>query len=221
MKTGLAFLAGIVIALFFFWSRVPSKDEGHEAASDASSIMAESKVQTSAKPPGLSTREDAKPAAPAREDLEHFVPIFSEKALGGILSLSDATEIARSKGIVMKPVDDPRPPKYLKIAERQELVDGILTAYYESGIIAEQGEWDGAQQGIWVSWDRGGAKVMQGSYVNGLAEGLWEVYYPSGQLRCQGTCRAGKRDGRFTYWNEDGAIDESRSGVYRDDLLIR
>ena len=52
------------------------------------------------------------------------------------------------------------------------------------------------KEGPAIRWSRNGTKIEEGSY------------------------RDGKRDGRWTYWKDDGSIDEARSGVYRNDARI-
>jgi hypothetical protein len=36
----------------------------------------------------------------------------------------------------------------------------------------------------------------------------------------EGSYRDGKREGQWTFWNADGTIDESRSGIYENDVLM-
>jgi hypothetical protein len=53
------------------------------------------------------------------------------------------------------------------------------------------------REGPSVSWSRDGQKIEEGSYHNG------------------------KRDGEWTFWNEDGSIDPVRSGIYENDVRVQ
>jgi len=52
------------------------------------------------------------------------------------------------------------------------------------------------REGQATRWNRHGVKLEEGRY------------------------HEGKRDGPWTFWNEDGSIDKERSGVYQDDVRI-
>jgi hypothetical protein len=52
------------------------------------------------------------------------------------------------------------------------------------------------KEGAYVAWSRSGKKLEEGNY------------------------HVGKRNGPWTFWSEDGSIDEERSGVYQDDVKI-
>jgi antitoxin component YwqK of YwqJK toxin-antitoxin module len=56
------------------------------------------------------------------------------------------------------------------------------------------GSW--VKEGPAVHWSRDGKRLEEGSYLDG------------------------KRDGPWAFWNEDGSIDNERSGVYRNDVRI-
>jgi hypothetical protein len=57
------------------------------------------------------------------------------------------------------------------------------------------GAW--AKEGLAVRWTREGQKLEEGSY------------------------RDGKREGEWTFWNEDGSIDLVRSGIYENDVRVQ
>jgi hypothetical protein len=56
------------------------------------------------------------------------------------------------------------------------------------------GQW--VKEGHFAHWSRDGKEVEEGSYLDG------------------------KRDGPWTFWSEDGAVDKERSGVYQNDVRI-
>jgi len=53
------------------------------------------------------------------------------------------------------------------------------------------------KDGPFVAWSREGEKVQEGSY------------------------RRGKREGQWTFWNDDRSIDHGRSGIYENDVRVQ
>jgi antitoxin component YwqK of YwqJK toxin-antitoxin module len=47
---------------------------------------------------------------------------------------------------------------------------------------------------------------MEGTYKNGVKEGLWTVFYPSGRKHFEGMYRNGVRDGEWIEYAGDGSI---------------
>ena len=64
-------------------------------------------------------------------------------------------------------------------------------------------------------WSDGAVKSSV-VYVDGSREGAREQWYPSGVTECRGAYSHGAREGPWTFWNEDGSIDQERSGEYRE-----
>ncbi len=48
---------------------------------------------------------------------------------------------------------------------------------------------------------------------------VWTHWYESGQKQSEGTYEKRKRQGHWTFWNEDGSIDEERTGIYEEGEL--
>ncbi len=48
---------------------------------------------------------------------------------------------------------------------------------------------------------------------------VWTHWYESGQKQSEGTYEKRKRQGHWTFWNEDGSIDEASTGSYEDGEL--
>jgi hypothetical protein len=69
----------------------------------------------------------------------------------------------------------------------------VLKAEYSQGL-GPNGEL--VKEGPYKGWSRSGKKLEQGNYHND------------------------KRDGPWSFWNEDGSIDTQRSGVYQNDVRI-
>jgi ATP-dependent Clp protease ATP-binding subunit ClpC len=59
---------------------------------------------------------------------------------------------------------------------------------------------------------KGGSLEIEGQRVT--CQLVWTYWYESGQKRCEGTFLHGKRHGEWTFWNEDGSIDEKCTGYY-------
>ncbi|AZB19038.1 toxin-antitoxin system YwqK family antitoxin [Chryseobacterium indologenes] len=75
-------------------------------------------------------------------------------------------------------------------------LDGESTAFHEDGKTIKQ----------------------QGIYSNGLAEGKWKTYYPSGKLERETELVNDKRNGKRIFYREDGSIEKTE--VYKDGKLI-
>jgi len=58
-------------------------------------------------------------------------------------------------------------------------------------------------------------------------DGTWVKDGPSvgrnrqGKMLEEGSYRDGKREGEWTFWNEDGSIDLVRSGIYENDVRVQ
>lgn len=52
-----------------------------------------------------------------------------------------------------------------------------------------------------------GKLEFEGEVKNGLREGVWSYYYPTGQKRMAGVFTDGLKEGTWTYWKENGSQD--------------
>jgi antitoxin component YwqK of YwqJK toxin-antitoxin module len=52
-------------------------------------------------------------------------------------------------------------------------------------------------------------------YVDGVKDGRSEQWYPGGAKEWDGSYQDGYREGRWMFWNEDGSLDQERSGDYQ------
>ena len=79
----------------------------------------------------------------------------------------------------------------------------IVTEFYRQDVRKERyqvvraGSGELVKDGPFVAWNREGEKVQEGSYHDGRREGQW------------------------TFWNEDGSIDLARSGIYENDVRVQ
>ena len=71
----------------------------------------------------------------------------------------------------------------------------IVVEHEHQEVVGPNGAW--VKEGPAIRWTRDGRKLEEGSY------------------------RDGKREGQWTFWNEDGSIDESRSGIYENDVRVQ
>jgi len=61
--------------------------------------------------------------------------------------------------------------------------DGILTHYYENGIIESFGEYfDGNMEGMWRFFREDGSLLETGNYIHSKKDGLWISYDRSGEI---------------------------------------
>ncbi|OPZ64414.1 MAG: MORN repeat variant [Candidatus Aerophobetes bacterium ADurb.Bin490] len=58
---------------------------------------------------------------------------------------------------------------------------------------------------------------INGAYNNGKQEGLYKMYYPSGQVQVEQYFEAGKSTGNYTSYFENGKV--KLEGVYADGEL--
>jgi antitoxin component YwqK of YwqJK toxin-antitoxin module len=60
---------------------------------------------------------------------------------------------------------------------------------------------------------KNGKPVLEGHVSNGLRDGLWIYYYPSGQKQAEGKYADGLKEGVWNYWKENG--EEDAMEVYK------
>ena len=63
-----------------------------------------------------------------------------------------------------------------------------------------------------------GKPDFEGQIENGLREGLWIYYFPSGQKKMEGSYKEGLKDGNWTSWQENGQQDKIE--VYKYGKLL-
>jgi antitoxin component YwqK of YwqJK toxin-antitoxin module len=73
---------------------------------------------------------------------------------------------------------------------------------------------DKKKHGTYTLKDVYGQVLIMHSYINGVMEGPWVEYYPSGQIKSICKCKNNKIHGNYTEWYEDGAMREESN--YKD-----
>lgn len=86
--------------------------------------------------------------------------------------------------------------------------DGVVETYRPDGTLRRKREYRvGARTGVWVHYDKTGEKpTREERYKDGVADGVWRQWYPSGQQWRETPFVAGKRDGQAKEWNQDGSL---------------
>jgi hypothetical protein len=79
-------------------------------------------------------------------------------------------------------------------------VDGVQINQYDMG---------GKKQGYWEKYDED--NIEKGNYVDGKEEGIWEYFYPNGQLSMKGSYKNGEYNGKWVFFHEDGSLDQKGS----------
>lgn len=128
--------------------------------------------------------------------------------------------------------------------------EGIVTYFFPSGKKEIEGKMvNGDRDGTWSYYNEDGSVQIQilyktGSYVKDKKEnGTFKEYFDQDKLKSEVTYKAGRKEGRFTEWNNDGAWVErpvrigpdgmqkgdtervlegqtkKREGTYKNDLL--
>ncbi len=98
--------------------------------------------------------------------------------------------------------------------------NGIFIVYNDGGGKMIEGDYrDGVQQGTWTMWYENGQRSAIDHYRNGLQDGVHISWYADGKKAIEGNYRAGKREGIWTRWDPSGLTHKQE--VYRDGKLIK
>jgi antitoxin component YwqK of YwqJK toxin-antitoxin module len=57
-----------------------------------------------------------------------------------------------------------------------------------------------------VVYTKGETRYIEQQYANGKKDGVWRIYFPSGQLHKEGTMRDGKDHGRYREYHPNGKM---------------
>ena len=60
----------------------------------------------------------------------------------------------------------------------------------------------------------------QGSFKDGMRNGEWVTYWDNGQLEMKGNFENGKREGFWSYFNQDKTINHIFTGTYKNDARV-
>jgi len=104
---------------------------------------------------------------------------------------------------------------YYKDGER---ADGISRGWFPNGNLKSEHTWkDGKLNGLWIENVEDGMKGIEGTYKDGLWDGLFTIFYmQNGNKRYEGTYKDGKSDGLWTEWDENG--QKKWEETYKDGL---
>lgn len=99
-----------------------------------------------------------------------------------------------------------------KATYQQGEPEGVVTYYYPSGKKEIEGSMvNGDRDGSWYYFNEDGTVQIQvlykqGEYVKDRKEnGTFKEFYDDEKLKSEVTYKAGRKEGRFTEWNDDGA----------------
>jgi antitoxin component YwqK of YwqJK toxin-antitoxin module len=86
-----------------------------------------------------------------------------------------------------------------------ELYSGKYVKYYGDdgyGDVKAQGSYkDGVMDGLWEYYYENGQLYSKGTFLNGEFEGAWEYNYENGQLLSKGSYQNGEKDGVWEEFN--------------------
>ncbi len=107
-----------------------------------------------------------------------------------------------------------------KIVDGRPVKDGIFIVYNTGGGKMIQGTYrDGVQQGEWTTWYDNGQRSAIDHYRDGLQDGRHTSWYANGQKAIEGDYRAGKREGVWTRWDPSGLVH--RQEVYQNGRVAK
>ncbi len=85
----------------------------------------------------------------------------------------------------------------------------------------EQGSFkNGLREGLWVGYHENGQLAYKGDYKNGNAEGSWVSYHDNGQLMYKGDYKNGRQDGYWMGYFNDGSVLTAITGTFKDGVKI-
>lgn len=65
---------------------------------------------------------------------------------------------------------------------------------------------NGVRQGNWISWHPTGAKASEGFYIDGKLEGFYTVYFDNGKVRHKGYYKNDQKHGNWKFYYQDGSL---------------
>ena len=115
--------------------------------------------------------------------------------------------------------------KYEDLVKREGLYYKKFTNVPFTGKVTkgrEQGRLkNGKRVGVWVEYDGSGRVSKEVTYENGKkVTWVQYKYHSNGQLRTKETYKDGKFDGPWVNFNEDGTVDEERTGTFKNGVKI-
>lgn len=85
------------------------------------------------------------------------------------------------------------------------IIEGVFTKYYYSGIICETGNYvKGKREGSYLFYDEFGRFIKEVHYVNDTLNGAVVEYYSSGNIKLIGNYTDGWYNGTWSYWDVNG-----------------
>ena len=79
---------------------------------------------------------------------------------------------------------------------------------------------DGLTEGLWVEYHDNGQVWFKGKYKDGKREDLWFGYYGNGQLWFKRNYKDGKREGISLTYYGDGSVQLEQTGTFRNGVKI-
>ena len=88
--------------------------------------------------------------------------------------------------------------------------DGRIGIYFESGILAAEGEiLKGRRSNFWKHFYDSGKLMAEGEYNDGLKSGVWVYYYGNGSIKSQGKYKLDQKHGKWQDWDRVGVLSVS------------
>ncbi len=87
--------------------------------------------------------------------------------------------------------------------------NGISVMFYDNGDISEKIEWkNNMKSGIWEQYFKGNIPKLKATFAYNKLEGEFLVYYTNGKPYLTGLYKDDLREGRWTFYNEDGTTQK-------------
>jgi len=97
------------------------------------------------------------------------------------------------------------------VDDNQEERVGYWEFYFNNGVLNSKGVFSekGKRQGEWVWFDELGNKTEQGNYIDGQAEGAYQLFHPNGKLKRMMEYKADTLNGKYEAYSQFGNLIET------------
>lgn len=160
---------------------------------------------TAACPPGTALREHAQEFACTTPEGVGEGPFWAVREDGSVQYRGTA-RAGRTHGTWTS--WHPNGVRDTELAYRDGILRGPFRQWDADGKLRVEGRHDarGEMDGTWTRWWPNGRRRSAWEMRHGSAHGLVEAWWENGERKLRGSREAGRRVGRWTWWDEAGAV---------------
>ncbi|MCF8368453.1 MAG: hypothetical protein K9G76_05375 [Bacteroidales bacterium] len=106
---------------------------------------------------------------------------------------------------VTHPDGSPQIVKFYNNESKEKLLKEVR--YWDNGNKSIEGSYkNGLREGIWTAWHSNGTIWSTGEYKKGIEHGMKTVYHDNGQKYYEGSIMNEERTGIWRFWDKDGKL---------------